>query len=377
MRHQTSPFVARRSVGAVLAFTLVAGCATSPTLPQPAPASTHDVVSTPVSTWWRAIDERTQTSACRAATDAMQETLRHSPTTTLMAVHGRDIVFSFGPTDRPSRIASARKSLLAMLYGKPVQQGTIDLDETLAELGIDDIGGLLPIERQARVRDLLAARSGVYHTASNGGDDSAAAPPRGSQRPGSYFLYNNWDFNAAGDIYEQLTGRNIYQAFAEDIATPLGLEDFHLERQHRSGDATRSQHLAYPFTLSARDMARIGELMLAHGAWDGKQLVSSDWTRTITTPITRAADMHPAHAARRRIDYGYLWWIPEEPTDSPLAGSYFAWGYFGQFILVVPKRDMVIVHKYDTNAAIGDPIPRLDARAFLVLAHRLVDAPCG
>ena len=87
--------------------------------------------------------------------------------------------------------------------------------------------------------------------------------------------------------------------------------------------------------------------------------------------------MHPAHVARRGIDYGYLWWIPEEPADSPLAGSYFAWGYFGQFILVVPKRDMVIVHKYDTNAAIGDPIPRLDARAFLVLARRLVDAPCG
>ncbi len=377
MRHHIPLFATGRSVGAVLTFVLVAGCSTSLTLPQVAPASTHGVVSTPASTWWRVDGERTQTTACRAAMDAVQETLRHSPTTTLMAVHGRDVVFSFGPTDRPSRLASARKSLLAMLYGKPVEQGSIHLDDTLADLGIDDIGGLLPIERQARVRDLLAARSGVYHPAANGGDDSAAAPPRGSQQPGSYFLYNNWDFNAAGDIYEQRTGRNIYQAFAEDIATPLGLEDFHVERQHRNGDATRSQHLAYPFTLSARDMARIGELMLAHGAWDGKQLVPSEWTRTITTPVTSAADMHPAHVARRGIDYGYLWWIPQEPADSPLAGSYFAWGYFGQFILVVPKRDMVIVHKYDTNAAIGDPIPRLDARAFLVLARRLVDAPCG
>lgn len=342
-----------------------AGCASAP----PAAADTM-----PASTWWR--DESAQTSACRATLEALRDDLGRSPTTSLMAVHGRDVIFRFGPLDHATAINSGRKSLLAMLYGTPVEQGTIRLDDTLATLGVDDLGGLLPIEREARVRDLLTARSGVYHAAANTGDDSAAAPPRGSQRPGSYFLYNNWDFNAAGDIYEQLTHRDIYRAFAEDIATPLGLEDFRIEREHRSGDATRSIHLAYHFHLSARDMARIGELMLAHGAWNGRQLVPADWTTTITTPVTRAAEMHPPHVARKGIDYGDLWWIPEEPQDSPLAGSYFAWGYFGQFILVVPKRDMVVVHKYETRAAPGDRIPRLDAPQFLALARRILDAPC-
>ncbi|MFL6697181.1 MAG: serine hydrolase domain-containing protein [Vitreoscilla sp.] len=329
----------------------------------------------PASTWWRA-DQAVQAPACLAALDALRDELGHSPTTSLMAVHGRDVVFSFGPVERATVIHSARKSMLAMLYGQPVEQGVIRLDDTLADLGVDDIGGLLPIERQARVRDLLAARSGVYHPAANPGDDSAAAPPRGSQAPGSYFLYNNWDFNAAGDIYEQLTRRDIYQAFAQDIAVPLGLEDFRVEREHRSGDATRSDHLAYHFHLSARDMARIGELMLAHGAWNGRQLVPADWTTTITTPVTLAADMHPRHVARKGLDYGLLWWIPEEPLDSPLAGSYFAWGFFGQYILVVPKRDMVIVHKYDTHAAVGDKVAHLDAPQFLALARRMVQAPC-
>jgi CubicO group peptidase (beta-lactamase class C family) len=355
---------------AALSLVLVAGCSSAPS--RPAPDATI-----PASTWWRADAEHPPSAECRAGREALRDTLEHSPTTTLMAVHGRDVVFSFGPTDRPSRIASARKSLLAMLYGKPVAQGTIRLDATLADLGIDDIGGLLPIEREARVRDLLAARSGVYHPAANNGDDAAAAPPRGSQQPGSYFLYNNWDFNALGDIYEQQTGRNLYKAFAEDIATPLGMEDFRLGQQRRGGDATRSWHMAYPFLLSARDMARIGELMLAHGAWDGQQLVPADWTRTITTPVTRASEMHPPRAARRGVDYGYLWWIPEEPSDSPLAGAYLAWGYFGQFILVVPKRDMVVVHKYDTHAPIGSPIPRLDVQAFLSLAQRALALPCN
>ncbi len=356
--------IARRTLLSIAAALLTA-CATPPHASDPLPPST----------WWRP-DAGERTPACRAAFDSIHADLAHSPTTTLLAVHGRDVVFSFGPVDHATLIHSARKSLLAMLYGAPVEQGTIRLDETLAELGVDDIGGLLPIEREARVRDLLAARSGVYHAAANPGDDSAAAPPRGSQAPGRYFLYNNWDFNAAGDVYEQLTHRDLYRAFEEDIAAPLGLEDFRVEREHRSGDATRSSHLAYHFHLSARDMARIGELMLAHGAWGGRQLVPADWTTTITTPVTRAAEMHPRHVARKGIDYGYLWWLPEEPQDSPLAGSAFAWGFFGQFILVVPKRDMVIVHKYDTQAAVGDPIPRLDAPQFLALARRILDAPC-
>ena len=364
LRHSPCPALARRAAIAIAA-TLLAGCAAPP------PASE----SLPASTWWRD-GTATQTPACRTALAALRDDLARSPTTSLMVAHGHDVVFRYGPIDRPSVIASARKSLLAMLYGKPVEDGTIRLDATLADLGVDDIGGLLPIEREARVRDLLTARSGVYHPAANPGDDSAAAPPRGSQQPGTYFLYNNWDFNAAGDIYEQLTHRDLYQAFSEDLAVPLGIEDFHVDREHRSGDATRSRHLAYHFHLSARDMARVGELMLAHGAWNGQQLVPADWTTTITTPVTRAADIHPPHTARKHIDYGMLWWIPEEPQDSPLAGSYFAWGYFGQFILVVPKRDLVIVHKYDTHAPIGAKIAHLDAPDFLALAQRIVDAPC-
>lgn len=52
---------------------------------------------------------------------------------------------------------------MSVLFGRSVADGATALDATLEELGIDDIGGLLPVERQARVRDLLTARSGVYH----------------------------------------------------------------------------------------------------------------------------------------------------------------------------------------------------------------------
>ncbi|MDI3560808.1 serine hydrolase [Bradyrhizobium sp. Arg816] len=331
----------------------------------------------PASTYWRTDAQAAQSAECRAVLAGLRGQLRHQATTAFMAVRGDQIVFSEGPIARPSLVRSVRKSLLAMLYGQAVQDGRINLDATLAELGIDDVGGLLPIEREARVRDLLAARSGVYHPAANPGDDAAGAPPRGSQLPGQYFLYNNWDFNVAGDVYEQRTGRNLYDAFAQDIAAPLGLEDFDRARHHRSGKPSRSSHLAYPFYLSARDMARIGELMLVEGQWQGRQIVPAGWTHLITTPVTRSAEMHPPNAVRRRASYGLLWWMPEVPDDSVLAGSYFAWGYFGQWILAIPKSGMVIVHNYETVAREDESHPpTVPLRSFLEQARMIAEAPC-
>jgi CubicO group peptidase (beta-lactamase class C family) len=115
---------------------------------------------------------------------------------------------------------------------------------------------LSPQEKQATVRHLLMARSGIYHPASNSGDDLASAPPRGSQAPGSYYLYSNWDFNALGTVFEQETGRNIYDALESDLARPIGMQDWRRELQVRSGDTTRSVHRAYHMILSTRDMAR-------------------------------------------------------------------------------------------------------------------------
>jgi len=89
---------------------------------------------------------------------------------------------------------------------QPRRSGQIQLQKTLREIGIDDVGGLLPGELNATVEELITARSGVYHPASNAGDALASAPPRGSQQHGTYQLYNNWDFNAAGTIFEKLTG---------------------------------------------------------------------------------------------------------------------------------------------------------------------------
>jgi CubicO group peptidase (beta-lactamase class C family) len=149
-----------------------------------------------------------------------------SKTTGLVVVDRGRIVFRYGDIEELSYVASVRKSILAMLYGYWVENGTIDLDTTLEQLNIDDIGGLLPIEKQATIGQVITARSGVYHPASYSGDDLAEAPPRGSQKPGAYMLYSNWDFNVAGFIFEQLTRRDIYDEVQAQLAIPLQFEDW-------------------------------------------------------------------------------------------------------------------------------------------------------
>ena len=106
-----------------------------------------------------------------------------------------------------------RKSFLSGLIGIAVSEHRIELSKTLSELGFNDIApSLTEIEKSAKVGDLLKARSGVYHLASNDTPGmTALRPARGSHLPGTYWCYNNWDFNALGAISEQQTQSSIFQ----------------------------------------------------------------------------------------------------------------------------------------------------------------------
>jgi len=303
---------------------------------------------------WQRIEKPEAIGYSPARLAAVRTWLQSLDTTAMMVSVGGQSLFEYGDLTRLSYLASVRKSVLAILYGKYVENGTISLSKTLKELEFTDVGGLMPQELNATVENLLTARSGVYHPASNSGDDTASAPPRGSQRPGSYYLYNNWDFNAAGAAFEKLTGRDIYDALESDLARPIGMQDFDRARQRKSGDATRSQFLAYHIWLSTRDMARVGLLMLREGNWGGQQLVSRAWARRISSLVTPLNEMNPpthrALGTGMRWGYGYLWWVWDAPNSpGPFRGAYTGIGAGGQFITVLPELDMVVAHKTDTS----------------------------
>ncbi|WP_421801513.1 serine hydrolase domain-containing protein [Flagellimonas sp.] len=269
--------------------------------------------------------------------------------TGLVLVHKGQIVLEYGNINENSYIASCRKSILAMLYGKYVENGTIDLDKTLEELNINDVAELIPEEKKATVKDLISARSGVYLRGSNGGDFRRFAPERGSVAPGSHWLYNNWDFNVAGHIFEQETQRNIYDEIETQLAKPLQMQDWDRTLQEKSGDSNISKFPAYHMWFSTRDMARIGLLMLRSGKWKDVQVIPEDWVHEVIKQRTSYSEAQKSVPLLKEdgldLGYGYMWWLIENTKDHRLQNAYSAQGALGQNITVYPNIDVVLAFK--------------------------------
>jgi CubicO group peptidase (beta-lactamase class C family) len=266
-------------------------------------------------------------------------------TEAVMIVVGGKVLDAWGRTDERFNVHSIRKSFISALYGLRVHDGTISLRATLDELGVNDTEPALnEVERSATVADLLKARSGVYHPALYETKRmKEARPARYSHIPGSFWYYNNWDFNALGTIYEAKCGAGIFEDFKRLIADPIGMQDFRVsDGSYVTGDD--SIHRAYPFRMSARDMARFGLLYLRGGRWGDRQVVPADWVKESTTSYSDA---------KASGGYGYLWWISVDgrhlPNWKAPEGTYSARGAGGHYILILPSHDLVLVHRVNTD----------------------------
>ncbi len=265
-------------------------------------------------------------------------------TDALLILRRGDSLLQYGDMRQRFLCHSMRKSFLSALFGIQAGRGGVDLSLTLTALDINDIDALSDIERSATLYDLLTARSGIYHPANYETPwMTRIKPPRHSQPPGALWSYNNWDFNALGSVYRQLTGLDIHQAFFDQIAQPLGMADFRKEDGWME-PGTYSRHPAYPFRLSTRDLGRFGQLFLQQGNWRGRQIIPAAWVRQSLMPYSHAGD---------RGAYGYMWWLARNGVALPgcelPGGSYFAYGAGGHYCLVLPALDAVVVHRVNTD----------------------------
>jgi CubicO group peptidase (beta-lactamase class C family) len=266
-----------------------------------------------------------------------------------MVVYKGKVAVSWGDVTRRYMCHSVRKSLLSALYGIHVDAGTIDLNTTLEALKIDDIFPLSKEEKQARIIDLLKARSGVYHPAAYETQGmKKRRPKRGSHKRDTFWYYNNWDFNALCAILIQVTGTDFFEDFKNRIADPLQMEDFRLIDCNYHLEPENSRFPAYPFRLSARDLARLGQLFLQEGKWNNKQVISQKWINESTTSYSGAG---------KDTGYGYLWWTLEDFKEE-YGKVYTALGVGSQVVAAVPSAGIVIVQRVDTYKAKRAPLSR-------------------
>jgi CubicO group peptidase (beta-lactamase class C family) len=151
--------------------------------------------------------------------------------------------------------------------------------------------------------------------------------------PGTHYQYNDGVSVLLGKILREATGQRIDEWVRERLFEPIGITEFYWKITP-DGEADTEGGLY----LSTEDLARFGYLFLRGGEWNGRQVVSREWVAASTSPVV--PDVAP-HNERQDPGYGYQWWVPDHENGSAriFAGN----GYGGQFIMVVPEHDIVVV----------------------------------
>lgn len=153
------------------------------------------------------------------------------------------------------------------------------------------------------------------------------------EEPGVNFIYQSGVTQLLAFVLEKATGKKISNYISEKFWTPMHAEESALWSLDKKGGMEKAYCC---FNTNARDFARIGQLLLNNGAWDGKQLVSKDYLREALTPDTKLWDKE---YNAPNTTYGFqFWYLNYKGMDV----NYMR-GIMGQYIFAIPDKNAVIV----------------------------------
>jgi CubicO group peptidase (beta-lactamase class C family) len=282
---------------------------------------------------------------------------RQSPeqvTLSLVVVHdGRIVHERYAPgvdMGTRTRTWSTAKSLASTLFGILVDQGKLTLD---APLDVEWLPRVASPEHDPRraitLRHVLNMSSGFYPV-DNAGLEYAtgsglaywagASSEKGAlsraliRTPGTFWDYENYDtLTAVAAMKRAIGSHQEYLAFPRRaLLDRIGMRST-LVGTDRFGDFILSSQVY----TNARDLARLGLLYLQNGMWSGQRVLSEDWIKFVRTPA-------PATASRGHQYGGHFWLVPDTRTDVP-KDAYSTNGNRGQFTVIVPSHNVVIVRR--------------------------------
>jgi CubicO group peptidase (beta-lactamase class C family) len=250
--------------------------------------------------------------------------------------------FNGARATRPANIKSASKSIISALVG-------IAIDRKLLSGVRQPIGPFFPelsspgeaAKRAITIQDLLTMRAGLETTSNRNYGVWVQSPNwvrfaltrELIESPGVYMEYSTGNTHLLSAILTKATGTSTWQFAQETLARPLGFTLMPWTR-----DPQGIYFGGNEMVMTPRQMLAIGELYRSKGRLGGRQIIPEEWVRESLRPRTRSP--------RNDQGYGYGWWSRE------FAGyeTYFAWGYGGQYIFIVPDLDLVAVTTSSTAA---------------------------
>ena len=246
--------------------------------------------------------------------------------------------------DQKHDLRSATKSILSLLVGIAIDKGFIEsVDDPIFKYlkNLEPQKNIDSRKEQITIRHLLTMSTGLdcndWDKASKGQEDKVYKKKDWLQYtldlpmvrdPGDSALYCSMGVVLAAEVVSQASGMSI-DAFAEKyLFAPLGIENVQWGHTTTGREIIPSGKRLY---MSSRDFAKIGQLVMNHGAWGDQQIVSTDWIRQATERQTNLAG----------LDYGFLWWsIPFQIGDE-LKKETVATGNGGQYLMLFPELNLV------------------------------------
>jgi CubicO group peptidase (beta-lactamase class C family) len=270
----------------------------------------------------------------------------------LIVCHGRLVVeeyFNKWQADGLHTLQSVTKSFTSALVGIAIARGEFKgVDEKVLDFfpDIREIANMDERKKSIRLKDLLTMRSGTdYHErGAESPHEQMMRLPKGWDEfyldrpmlrpPGTAFLYDSGGVILISAMLKNRTGMHAAEYAERFLFAPLGIE----KRAWMKNQEGHS-HAGGGLVLTARDSAKFGLLYLNHGRWGDAEVVPESWVReSLQKHVDLAAKDQPP------FGYGYLWWIfAPDPRGKTGQDIYAARGRFGQYIIVVPEHDMVVV----------------------------------
>jgi CubicO group peptidase (beta-lactamase class C family) len=245
-------------------------------------------------------------------------------------------------------LQSVTKTVASVIIGTAVTRGEFPSLDTpvLRFFDTTTVANIDDRKRRMTIRHLLTMTGGIdwnenlpYIDPKNSAGALEASPDwvrftidRPMMRePGTQFNYSSGESTLLAHVFRVATGRDIEEYGAEQLFRPLGIEQWFWKRTPSGTPDTEGG-----LYLEAGDLARIWQLFLQGGMWQGRRLLSADWVRQSVTPAIATG------ASPNAAQYGYKWWLYRNPVDS----TRFIWtgsGFGGQFPMTFPELDMVVV----------------------------------
>ena len=224
------------------------------------------------------------------------------------------------------------KSITGMAIGMLIEEGKLKLDENIYDIFSDQINALSKIFRPViTVENLLTMTSGVTFNESGivSGNDWLGSFLNASVngKPGTEFQYNSLNTYVLSAIVTKRTGETLTEYLTPRLFSPLGITKYYWETCPKG--ITKG---GWGLFLCAEDMAKLGQLYLQKGKWNGQQLVSEYWIEISTARHLKTQN--------DTYGYGYQLWMEQRP------GSFEYNGMLGQNVIIYPDMAMVLV----TNA---------------------------